>query len=175
MEIQRQDFEGFVSLFKRNVHEALGSVKDDPMFKRLSEEYSQVTCTQEFNNWETFESIYLTGKSKIWVIRDKNQTVIASVGLTIKETHGEIVRLYVDQKHTRKGYGNMLMKTAVEHGLSNDCKKIILLTPSSNEGGIVFYKKMGFIEMGRHVFELQGKKTNLRILSMMYKDQKVLP
>ena len=71
-----------------------------------------------------------------------------------------IIRLMVDEKHQKNGYGRMAMETIIEKIKEDkNHKKIVLSTNPENKVGIKFYKKLGFISTGKiiddeEVFEL---------------------
>lgn len=56
----------------------------------------------------------------------------------------EIMHIAVDENERKKGYGNQLMNSLLEHCKSNNISKIFLEVRESNLSGIYLYKKHGF-------------------------------
>jgi ribosomal-protein-alanine N-acetyltransferase len=67
-----------------------------------------------------------------WIIRD--------------ELH--INNVAVRPSYRKRGYGEMLMRTALQFGLLQSCKKATLEVRVSNKGAIRLYEKLGFRIIG---------------------------
>ena len=66
----------------------------------------------------------------------------------------ELCRLYSHQKFLGKGIGQKLMDESFAIAKDNDCDVIWLGVWEFNPRAQAFYKKYGFREVGRHIFQL---------------------
>ncbi|WP_058309052.1 GNAT family N-acetyltransferase [Gracilibacillus massiliensis] len=66
----------------------------------------------------------------------------------------EIERIYIKKKFQKNGIGKLLLNKATEIAIQHNKKKIWLGVWEKNENAIAFYKKMGFIQTGKHPFYL---------------------
>ncbi|WP_309119273.1 GNAT family N-acetyltransferase [Paenibacillus sp.] len=66
----------------------------------------------------------------------------------------EIERIYLKNKFQKHGLGKYLLNKAIETAVEHDKKKIWLGVWEYNENAIAFYKKMGFVQTGRHSFNM---------------------
>ena len=66
----------------------------------------------------------------------------------------EIERIYVINKFQGKGLGKQMMEFAKEKAIQKKKKKIWLGVWSENPKAIGFYQKMGFQQIGTHVFKV---------------------
>jgi GNAT superfamily N-acetyltransferase len=93
-----------------------------------------------------FKAKYTADRSKLWVLVDAVGNVIGSIGALALEGSSamELVRMYVDGRYRRLGYGQRLFSKLLEHALDHDAKELHLSTPSVNAGPLQFYRAMGF-------------------------------
>ncbi len=77
----------------------------------------------------------------------------------------EIKRFYVDSAWHGKGIASALMDTALEHVGSKKADQIWLGVWEHNPKAQRFYQKMGFLEVGDHVFQLGSDPQRDLILS----------
>jgi len=61
----------------------------------------------------------------------------------------EILNLAVAKAHRRRGVATHLVSAALEHARSEDAPEAYLEVRASNEGGIAFYTRLGFLACGR--------------------------
>ena len=71
----------------------------------------------------------------------------AGYWLILEEAH--ITTIGVDPKHQRRGFGELLLLTLVEHGAKAGAKWLTLEVRASNEGAQKLYEKYGFTSLGR--------------------------
>ncbi|NHC42805.1 GNAT family N-acetyltransferase [Bacillus sp. MM2020_1] len=64
----------------------------------------------------------------------------------------EIERIYIKTKFQKHGLGKYLLNKALEIAFESNSKKIWLGVWEKNENAIAFYKKMGFVQTGAHLF-----------------------
>ncbi|MBT2640420.1 GNAT family N-acetyltransferase [Bacillus sp. ISL-39] len=64
----------------------------------------------------------------------------------------EIERIYVKNKFQKLGIGQYLFNMAMEIAMDSGKKRIWLGVWEKNENAIAFYKKLGFIQTGKHSF-----------------------
>ena len=53
-------------------------------------------------------------------------------------------KLYVHQRHQRRGYGGMLIEHAAKVACARDCRKLMLAVNKGNRSAIAAYLKHGF-------------------------------
>jgi diamine N-acetyltransferase len=64
----------------------------------------------------------------------------------------EIERIYIRDKFQKLGLGKYLINKAIEIAVKQGKNKIWLGVWEKNENAIAFYKKIGFVQAGRHSF-----------------------
>lgn len=64
----------------------------------------------------------------------------------------EIERIYVSDKFQRHGLGKCLLHKAMEIAAEQGKQNVWLGVWERNENAIAFYRKMGFVETGKHSF-----------------------
>jgi diamine N-acetyltransferase len=64
----------------------------------------------------------------------------------------EIERIYIRDKFQKLGLGKYLINKAIEIAVEQGKNKIWLGVWEKNENAIAFYKKIGFVQAGRHSF-----------------------
>lgn len=80
--------------------------------------------------------------SKCLVCEDNK--IVGFIIYSIIYERAEIIDIIVDEKERRKGYGNKLIKKAIEDIKLNKCNNITLEVKMSNKGAITLYSKHGF-------------------------------
>jgi ribosomal protein S18 acetylase RimI-like enzyme len=87
-----------------------------------------------------------TSKVRIDLIKDVDQdTYIGYCISTVnKELVGEIDSLYIEQEYRKYGFGDKLMKSALEWLDSNQARIKIIGVAEGNEKALEFYQKYGF-------------------------------
>ncbi|MES2513716.1 MAG: GNAT family N-acetyltransferase [Bacteroidota bacterium] len=83
---------------------------------------------------------------------------------TEKQSHDslEIERIYVCREFHGKGFGNLLLKQAINSAEDQQLKYIWLGVWEQNHKAISFYKKNGFIQFDTHVFKLgEDEQTDI--------------
>lgn len=64
----------------------------------------------------------------------------------------EIERIYIKNNFQKHGLGKYLFNKAIDMAMEHNKKKIWLGVWEKNENALIFYKKMGFIQIGAHSF-----------------------
>eukprot|EP00401_Gymnodinium_catenatum_P000096 CAMPEP_0117572524 /NCGR_PEP_ID=MMETSP0784-20121206/60401_1 /TAXON_ID=39447 /ORGANISM="" /LENGTH=177 /DNA_ID=CAMNT_0005370897 /DNA_START=22 /DNA_END=552 /DNA_ORIENTATION=+ len=144
-EATQSDFQGFVELFE--AHEilcVLGKEQGNHDWERLGRAYVATVLATELRSWEACCERFSAPGGKLWVIEDEGR-VIGSVGAVQHDRDCiELVRMYVDAGHRRRGHASMLVKALFDHARGLGVQQVKLTTPQVNEGGIKFYMKQGF-------------------------------
>jgi ribosomal protein S18 acetylase RimI-like enzyme len=84
----------------------------------------------------------------------------------VKAAHPvEIRRFYVDSAWHGKGIANALMTALLEHVAAKNADQVWLGVWEHNPKARKFYQKMGFLEVGKHVFQLGNDPQRDLILS----------
>src|SRR6266705_2993706 len=65
------------------------------------------------------------------------------------ESYGEALNLAVEPERRGKGEGGELLKKALEELRAQGARRVFLEVRESNETGIAFYAKRGFVKTGR--------------------------
>ena len=71
----------------------------------------------------------------------------------------EIKRVYILHRFQGTGLGKALMEAAFIHAKKIKCRRVLLGVYSRNTGAIAFYRKLGFIAVGKRTFRV-GKMTS---------------
>ncbi len=66
----------------------------------------------------------------------------------------ELERIYLTEESQGKGFGKILIEKAIKVAKSKKKKELWLGVWEENPEAISFYKKMGFVEFGTHVFKV---------------------
>lgn len=66
----------------------------------------------------------------------------------------EIERIYIRKSHLKQGLGKLLIHKAIEIAKQLKKEKLWLGVWEQNENAIAFYKKLGFMQTGSHIFKL---------------------
>lgn len=128
-------------------------------------------CAQAYNSSIQAQEI-LDPHIDTFVVEDE-QELIAYAQLhwlqapsCIKTAHPvEIRRFYVDATWHGKGIANALMTALLEHVATKNADQIWLGVWEHNPKAQRFYQKMGFLEVGDHVFQLGNDPQRDLILS----------
>lgn len=91
-----------------------------------------------------------------------NEQIIGYLKLNTKDAQTEaqgnncveIERIYVKQDFQGKDFGKLLMQKAIEFAKQQLYHFIWLAVWEQNFKAIAFYKKQGFVEFGKHTFQL---------------------
>ena len=68
--------------------------------------------------------------------------------------------MYILQKHQRAGIGSMLLERVIQRSRELGSQALEITVLESSSGAIEFYKKNGFIEIDRSMYEI-AKGTTL--------------
>lgn len=66
----------------------------------------------------------------------------------------EVERIYIKSKFQKHGLGKYLLNHAIEMAIELHKKDVWLGVWEKNENAIAFYKKLGFVQTGTHVFSM---------------------
>ena len=77
----------------------------------------------------------------------------------------EIGRLYVDAPWHGLGIAQALMARMVDHAIAGGADRLWLGVWESNHRALAFYRKIGFVEVGRHVFMVGPDPQNDLLLA----------
>lgn len=70
----------------------------------------------------------------------------------------EIERIYIKNNFQKQGLGKYLFNKAIDMAIEHNKKKIWLGVWEKNENALIFYKKMGFVQIGAHSFYMGDEK-----------------
>ena len=70
----------------------------------------------------------------------------------------EIERIYIRNKHQKRGLGKMLFNKALEVALDLGKQKVWLGVWEKNENALAFYQKLGFVQQGQHSFYMGNEE-----------------
>jgi N-acetylglutamate synthase-like GNAT family acetyltransferase len=85
-----------------------------------------------------------------FLVLKEGSNIIGCVGINQKSKDiGELRRLYLAKEYRKKGWGQKLLKKAIEFCKDKNMRKIILDTTERNSRAIGLFSKFGFTETGR--------------------------
>jgi ribosomal-protein-alanine N-acetyltransferase len=85
-----------------------------------------------------------------FIVASKDGSVVGYVIAISQRREGSIQSIAVSPDFRRKGVGEMLMRSAIDH-LTGKCERVHLLVDANNEAAIRLYHKLSFEETGRVV------------------------
>lgn len=89
---------------------------------------------------------------EFWVAEEAGR-IIATVGVTIDGTGGELKRLYVDTPARGQGLGRWLTEHAIGHARRAGCTCFIAWSDTLFTHAHALYRSMGFVQQGRRQLE----------------------
>ena len=107
---------------------------------RLSETFSEGRC------WCLFDGVELVGTAAVRpliLLNKKSDSAPCA-------TDCELKILYLRQAYHGKGYGSLLLSTALSYALDCGYRSMYLDTIRSGSGAIALYRKYGFLEIPRY-------------------------
>jgi ribosomal-protein-alanine acetyltransferase len=87
------------------------------------------------------------------------------VGRQVGE-EAEILNLAVNLEQRRKGVGGALLKTAMDEFCARHVSRVFLEVRESNEGGIAFYERHGFLKTGRRAGYYRNREEAAIVMEM---------
>lgn len=149
---QPNDASALAVLAERTFRETFGADNSSQdMDQHCTDTYSTMIQTREIldPNTDTFvcelENELIAYAQLSWLEAPSYVTALKPV---------EIKRFYVDSPWHGKGIANALMVQVLEHVESKNADRIWLGVWEHNPKARRFYQKMGFLEVGEHVFQL---------------------
>ncbi|HWK22337.1 MAG TPA: GNAT family N-acetyltransferase [Ureibacillus sp.] len=70
----------------------------------------------------------------------------------------EIERIYIKSDYQKMGLGKYLLTKAIEISLAQNKSNIWLGVWEKNDNAVAFYKKMGFVQAGKHSFYMGNEE-----------------
>ena len=99
------------------------------------------------------------GKRALTVVNHKGN-IIGSVASNCLSDRCYVWGMYILQKHQRAGIGSMLLERVIQRSRELGSQALEITVLESSSGAIEFYKKNGFIEIDRSMYEI-AKGTTL--------------
>ncbi|WP_175638451.1 GNAT family N-acetyltransferase [Metabacillus schmidteae] len=155
--LQEISYETFNETFKdQNSPESMKAYLEKAFnVKQLEKELSNTSSQFYF----VFYSNEVAGYLKI----NKNDAQTEKMG----EESVEIERIYIKKKFQKHGLGKYMITKAIELARKENKKKIWLGVWEKNENAIGFYKKMGFVQTGKHAFYMGDEEQTDFIMSKL--------
>ena len=85
---------------------------------------------------------------EFWVAEMRGQ-IVATVGVTLDESTGELKRLYVDAAARGRGLGRRLTQHAIDFARAAGCTRFIAWSDTLFTHAHALYRGMGFVQAGR--------------------------
>lgn len=119
------------------------------LYKHLHEEDPELEFNSQLDRlWNDI----LTDRYMKIIVVDIEGELVASCVLNILKNltrnarpYGLIENVITHREHRKKGYGPLLIQSAIEQAEQQNCYKIMLLTGSKKEEVHRFYKSLGFM------------------------------
>lgn len=114
-----------------------------------AEELARISAKSLHPAWskEDFLSAFENKQSKVFVSTERNITGYGVFYYASDE--GEIPSIAVEENYRRKGYGEDILEGMISFAIVEGVTRIFLEVRESNFAAISFYKKNGFVEVGR--------------------------
>jgi diamine N-acetyltransferase len=117
-------------------------------------------CATRFG--EAIQAAEIADPGRVTLVCDHRGTLagfaqlrwVAAPGCVVAATPGEIQRLYVARGFQGTGVGRALMDACLDEMVARRTDVVWLCAWERNPGAIAFYRKLGFVEAGEHVFLL---------------------
>ncbi|MEZ0484983.1 GNAT family N-acetyltransferase [Fibrella aquatica] len=152
------DLETLVSVARKSIYDAFSPEKypGNPVQQYLDEAVTIPHYQQEFTD----------RRATFWLAENEQGVAIGFLKLRhhapprrMPVRHAlEIVRLYLLDDYTGRGYGRQLMQYALDYARQQGYQAVWLGVWEHNAPALVFYKKMGFTRFGWHVFTFGGER-----------------
>ncbi|MEJ5209766.1 GNAT family N-acetyltransferase [Denitratimonas sp. CY0512] len=120
-----------------------------------------VYCRRSYS--EAIQASEITNKATITLVVDSQGCLVGYAQLRLAApaprcvpgmTRGEIHRIYVTGEYHGKGVAQALMDSSISALRQRGCSIAWLGVWEKNPRAISFYRKLGFVEVGEHVFQL---------------------
>jgi diamine N-acetyltransferase len=82
----------------------------------------------------------------------------------------EVLHLYVNERHTRRGLGTRLLETCAQHAFADGCDAVWLSVWARNDRALRFYEARGWEWCGDTAFRLGGTDHANRIYALRRPD-----
>ncbi|MDF2790171.1 MAG: negative regulation of sporulation protein [Neobacillus sp.] len=140
--LQEISYETFIETFKdQNSPENMNAYLERAFnLKQLEKELSTISSQ--------FFFVYLNNEVAGYLKVNTQDAQSENMG----EDSLEIERIYIRAKFQKLGLGKYLINKAIEIAEEQEKNKIWLGVWEKNENAIAFYKKLGFVQAGRHSF-----------------------
>lgn len=139
------DFAAIVQLFRENeILCTLGQDQGNDDWLRIGRSYVERTCRGELSSWEACSERLAGAGSKLWVVEEGGEVAGCIGAVRLSPERLELVRMYVDGRCRRRGFGRALVQVLLDHALEVGASEVELTTPQVNEAAICFYQEMGF-------------------------------
>lgn len=157
---QAADLTRLQKISKQTFFEAFSQTNSQEHMENYSEAaFSLEKLSEELNN----------PKSDFYLAELENRTIgylklnFGEAQTDVKDERAvEIERIYVLQEFVGKKIGQLLFEKAQEIARSKNAEYIWLGVWEKNSRALSFYKKNGFVEFGKHLFNLGGdEQTDL--------------
>jgi RimJ/RimL family protein N-acetyltransferase len=99
------------------------------------------------------DNVYFLNGGNFWLLKEKNNKVIGSVGLKILDEIGrigEIKRFFVLPEYQGNGFGKLLLKTAIDYAKERELRRVRLDTMKSSIVAQAIFKQVGFYEIPKY-------------------------
>lgn len=118
-----------------------------PYFIKLNKEWIETYFKLEAMDLIQLENPYehiLDGGGEIFFVIDEGEVVGTCAMIVTEPGVYELAKMAVSTQRRGRGYGDLMMSTAIEWAKTKKAKKIMLLSNTSLEPAITLYKKHGF-------------------------------
>ena len=121
----------------------------------IAQAFNSEQLTKELNNPNT-EFYFLFSEKKLVGYLKLNENEAQTEKMQ-KHCY-ELERIYLFEEFQGKGFGKILIDKSIEIAKTKNKKELWLGVWEENPAAIGFYKKMGFVEFGTHVFKVGDDK-----------------
>jgi len=106
---------------------------------------------------------------KMFIVEENGKILGFAATRVMDENAIELSGVIVLESATGKGFGTILIREVISYARQVGVQKIIVKTEVLNQRAISFYRKMGFVEVGKATEDVEGKGVDVVVLEKTFR------